>query len=181
MNSETAVDTQDFHKKQLSFFQDEVNKVDRAHQQFVVTHFHRPLYCSDDGTCSQPGKPNKLSKQAETMFYNAKVDLCITGHVHAYERTLPVYNEQVMTTDLASKTYAAPIYILQGASGNRENNKGESSWPNPEPAWSAGHSSEVGYGLLTVESAAASAVPTLHWTFFRSSDNEALDSFTLSK
>ena len=181
MNSETAVDTQDFHKKQLSFFQDEVNKVDRAHQQFVVTHFHRPLYCSDDGACSQPGKPNKLSKQAETMFYNAKVDLCITGHVHAYERTLPVYNEQVMTTDLASKTYAAPIYILQGASGNRENNKGEGSWPNPEPAWSAGHSSEVGYGLLTVESAASSVVPTLHWTFFRSSDNEALDSFTLSK
>ena len=115
------------------------------------------------------------------MFYNAKVDLCITGHVHAYERTLPVYNEEVVSNDLASKSYTAPIYILQGASGNRENNKGEGSWPSPEPAWSANHSSDIGYGLLVVESAASNPVPTLHWTFYRSSDNEALDKFTLSK
>jgi len=182
MNSETAIDTPDFHKKQLTFFQDEVAKVDREQAPFVIAHFHRPVYCSNDGSCYRSGQPpNKLAKQAEDIFLNAKVDMCISGHVHDYERTFPTYQDKVVTTDLASKTYGAPIYIVQGASGNRENNKGEGSWPNPEPAWSAGHSSDIGYGLMVVEAAAANSVPTLHWTFYRSSDNAVLDNFTLSK
>ena len=31
----------------------------------------------------------------ETMLMEAKVDLIFNGHVHAFERTLPVYQEAV--------------------------------------------------------------------------------------
>ena len=180
MNSETAIDTADFHKKQLEFFESEVGKVDRATTPWVIAHFHRPLYCSNDGACYKNGTPNKLAKQAEDMFYNAKVDMCMSGHIHSYERTYPTYQDKLITKDLSSKTYGAPIYIVQGASGNRENNKGEGSWPVPEVEWSAAHSPDVGYALMAIDSANA-AVPTLHWTFYRSSDNTVLDSFTLTK
>jgi len=86
-----------------------------------------------------------LRKQAEQLFYDYKVNPAITGHVHAYERTFPLYNDAA--TQLNYDSPQAPVYILQGGSGNREGNDG---FPSELPAWSAGHESAVGYGLMTV-------------------------------
>ncbi len=181
MNSETAIDTQNFNKKQLKFWEEELPKVDRTATPFLIAHFHRPLYCSNDGTCSRgDGKINKLTKKGEDMMYGNKVDMVISGHVHDYERTYPMYKEKLVSKDFSATTYQAPLYIVQGASGNREGNKGTSSWPSPEPEWSAGHSSDVGYGLMTVENNEGER-PTLLWQFMRSSDNVELDTFTLQK
>jgi hypothetical protein len=44
MNSETAVDTQNFHKNMLEYFAADLQTVDRAVTPFVVAHFHRPMY-----------------------------------------------------------------------------------------------------------------------------------------
>eukprot|EP00128_Syssomonas_multiformis_P001476 Colp12_sorted_trinity150504_noHs@14254 len=83
------------------------------------------------------------------------------GHVHSYQRTYPVYNQVATAHDYTSP--AAPVYILQGASGNREGNKG--SYPAPEdmPEWSAAAHTDVGYGLLTI------AQDKLDWQFWRAS------------
>lgn len=182
INSETALDTMDFHKKNIKFFDEDLNAVDRTATPFVVTHFHRPMYCTNEGSCSKVGKTNKLTKQAEDIFLKAQVDVCITGHVHEYERTYPMKDAALVSKDLSASTYQAPIYIVQGASGNREGNKG--SFPDSPPDWSAAHSNEVGYGIMTVENTAgddASVRPTMHWSYKRSADDVELDSFKLEK
>ena len=46
-------------------------------------------------------------------------------HRHSYERSLPVYRSQPTSTSNSSyASPAAPIYIVNGAAGNREGNSG---------------------------------------------------------
>ena len=99
--------------------------------------------------------------------------MVLTGHVHAYERTYPVYNNTIV-----SKSYdhpAAPVYIVQGASGNREGNKG--SFPPPEelPEWSAAQAVDVGYGLMEISS------NQISWKFFSSDSSLLVDEMTITK
>merc|ERR1719231_852474 len=98
-----------------------------------------------------------------------RVNLVITAHVHAYERTYPVYNNTKMSESYDQ--YTGPVYVLQGASGNREGNKG--SYPDEMPVWSAAHSTEVGYGLMKVTH------DLLQWHFYNSSDGAQLDYFEI--
>jgi len=66
------------------------------------------------------------------------------------------------------------VYIIQGSSGNREGNQG---FPEDEPAWAAGHSSDIGFGLLTLSRSQA------QWEFFNatSAGPVLLDSFVIEK
>jgi len=71
-----------------------------------------------------------------------QVDLVVSGHMHAYERTHPVTDDGA-TVVLPSSTDAqghdvyespkAPLYITQGNSGAAQ----EERWQSPTPAWSA--------------------------------------------
>lgn len=40
------------------------------------------------------------------LLYSHKVDLCVTGHVHAYERSHPVYKQEI--------TPDGPVHITIG-------------------------------------------------------------------
>ena len=53
--------------------------------------FHEPYY-SSQGTY-QLG--TYFQQNLESLFYQHGVDIVITGHVHAYERSFPVYNGTV--------------------------------------------------------------------------------------
>jgi len=166
MDSETAIDTGNFGSKDLDWAKEQLETtVDRTTTPWVVAHFHRPLYCS---FCVVEGKTEyksatHLTKQAEDLFYSHKVDLVISGHVHSYERSLPVYKQVV--------TPGAPVYLMQGASGNHENNKGPYPPADQLPAFVASAHNDVGYGLLTVSGDAK----TLSWSFYNSSSNLMLD------
>lgn len=183
MNSETAIDEPDFHRGMLSWMEKDLASVDRAATPFVIAHFHRPFYCSNDNQCTKSGdSPNRLTTQAEDMLYTSKVNVVLTGHVHDYERTVPVYKGKIMSPALkgvGESNYYAPIYILQGSSGNREGNKGDGSWPDASdlPEWSAAHSGDIGYGILRVQQGSN---PSMEWTFYRSEDNEMQDQATLA-
>jgi hypothetical protein len=75
-------------------------------------------------------------------------------------------------------TENAPVYIMQGASGNREGNDGNYPPLEQLPAWVASAHNEIGFGILT-QSADGS---TLKWTFYVSAgDNEVLDTVTFTK
>jgi len=62
------------------------------------TWLHRlrflPLSLSSNSGTSGACEDNAsiFRAELEQLFYEEKVDLVITGHVHAYERTYPVYN-----------------------------------------------------------------------------------------
>lgn len=63
---------------------------------------------------------NLLSSAHSMSFW--QVDLVLTGHMHCYERTLPVINGTVYTEGVSSDGSVltqpqAPVYIVQGTAG----------------------------------------------------------------
>ena len=178
MNSETAVDTPNFKQDMLDFFDKDLAAVDRMQTPFVISYFHRPLYCSNDGECTQSAdEPNRLTQQAEELLNQHQVDMVLYGHVHSYERMSHIYKGQKV--DLPEDgSYAAPVYILQGASGNREGNRASFPVENV-PEWSLAHSAELGYATLI--STAAQGGSSLKWSFYRASDNLLVDHQTYAE
>jgi len=80
-----------------------------------------------------------MMKYMEELLYNYKVDLCITGHVHSYERTHPVYNWKI--------TPDAPIHVVVGDGGNRE---GIPPFQPQQPNWSVTRIPQYGYSVFNV-------------------------------
>ncbi|CAI5978744.1 unnamed protein product [Closterium sp. NIES-65] len=69
----------------------DLSAVDRTKTPWLVVSLHEPWYHSnsDHQTDGQD-----MRKALEETLYAARVDILITGHVHAYERTTRVYNGQ---------------------------------------------------------------------------------------
>ena len=154
MNSETAVDTANFTDYEMEWVERDLKTVDRARTPWVVANFHRPMYCSNDGQCD--GYADHLKESAEDIFHQYGVNVVIAGHVHEYERTFPVYKEQATSMDYVSPT--APAYFLQGASGNREGNKG--GIPDNTAEWSAAIFNEVGLATMMI------TADSVEWTYY---------------
>jgi len=131
---------------------------------YIIVMMHRPLYCTNTlHDCN--GDAALLRDYLEDLFYKNKVDVVITGHVHAYERTFPVYHQKLDST--------APIYLLNGAGGDKEQLEG--GWNQPQESWSANRFAIYGYGLLEITKT------TLQWNFIAANNGSILDSFTLQK
>ena len=164
LNSETAIDTADFHELEIEYLKKVLSNVDRSVTPFVIVHFHRPMYCSNDDECLT--KATKLRNKIEDILFENSVDLVICGHVHSYERTLNVYNNTINS--------AGPVYIVQGGSGNREGNKGP--YPTDLPEWSANQQIVVGYGILSISN------EYMDFSFFDSNNQDvALDYVRIDK
>ena len=63
----------------------------------------------------------------EPLLFNAQVALVLSGHVHAMERTYPVYQ--------GARNSRGPVYLVLGDGGNREGLA--TQYYDPEPVWSA--------------------------------------------
>lgn len=61
---------------------------------------------------------------------------------------------------------SGPVYVVNGAGGNREGVS--SNWITPTPAWSAMQGGVAGVGTLTVANAS-----TLIWEFYRQNNGTA--------
>lgn len=59
--------------------------------------FHEPYYSTADSfsTTGAYQHATLFMQNLEPVFYKFGVDFVFTGHVHAYERTYPVYKNQV--------------------------------------------------------------------------------------
>jgi hypothetical protein len=111
LNSETAIDVPNFSKAQLSWLDGVLEDksgpegtsvyVDRSRTPWLIAHFHRPMYCSDDHACGTGS--TELRVRGEKPLHSAHTDLVLTGHVHAYERTLPVYRDHSVAAWLENK------------------------------------------------------------------------------
>eukprot|EP01089_Gocevia_fonbrunei_P018942 TRINITY_DN6537_c0_g1_i1.p1 TRINITY_DN6537_c0_g1~~TRINITY_DN6537_c0_g1_i1.p1 ORF type:complete len:473 (-),score=84.80 TRINITY_DN6537_c0_g1_i1:2-1420(-) len=112
--------------------------------KWTIVYGHRPFYCSNDNQdCG--AFSSYLRYMLEDVFYKYKVDLVMVGHKHDYERTLPVYQNRVVSDNYVNP--AAPVYVVNGCAGNREGL--EHKWvANPDP-WSVVRKSEFGYGPVS--------------------------------
>lgn len=144
-NSETAIDTANFSSSFTEFMRRDLAAVNRTAYPSVIVYFHRPMYCSNDGACTSAMESTKLKKQAEDIFQDNRVNLVLTAHIHGYERTFPIYQEVASQRDYVHPQ--APTYVMMGASGNREGNKGPY---HDVPDWSAFNDQSVGFVVMAV-------------------------------
>jgi acid phosphatase type 7 len=110
-----------------------------------------------------------VDQGGEEVLYKNKVDIVLTGHEHTYERTYPVYNH--------TQQDGAPIYLLQGGSGNREGNNGNYPPLSELPSWVAATYNQIGFGLLTQSGDGKE----ISWKFIESSTKNVLDSVSWVK
>jgi predicted MPP superfamily phosphohydrolase len=144
----------------------------RANVPWIIAMGHRPLYSSADSSyIIEYLAP--VQKAFEDLFHTYKVDLYLCGHVHAYERSWPMYKGKV-----TQKSYVNPTGLVEldaGAAGCIEGLS--NTWISPIPEWSAKrYGSSESYGILTVKSN-----EELDWVVYRSSDDAVVDSITLTQ
>ena len=105
---------------------------------------------------------------AEDTFYNAGVDLVIQCHEHSMERSFPIYKGKVLQTNYTDAP--APVYVVNGAGGNREGNAN----PHQEP-WVGFHSGDRGFARITIAGS-----QSLQYMFVEN-NGTVLDSFTITR
>ncbi|GAM24220.1 hypothetical protein SAMD00019534_073950, partial [Acytostelium subglobosum LB1] len=139
---------------------------------WIVSYAHRPMYCSGiDSWCT--GAPRaKFAKVMEDILYTYNVDIYLSGHVHSYERTLPISKNVTMGT------YAAPRATIHCVIGMGGNPGGEvAAFSTPAPEWSTGpRINDTGYSTMTFANATH-----LHWKFFDNANNSLVDSVWIVK
>lgn len=125
---------------QYQWLQEELaGRVDRSVTPWLIVIMHGPWYNSN--TAHQGNEPHMIMKKnMEDILFRYQADLTIAGHVHAYERSHPVYREQVRDDGI--------VYVVLGDAGNREGLA--PTYIDPQPAWSAFRQADYGFGVLDV-------------------------------
>lgn len=122
---------------QFNWLVADLKTIDRARTPWVFVILHAPWYTSN----SVHTTDGQLMRDTlEATLHDAKVNAYFAGHVHAYERTHPVYNNNVDAT--------GAVHVTIGDGGNREGLY--TNWNSPQPAWSAVRIAEYGHGELTL-------------------------------
>jgi len=144
--------------REYRWLEKDLQKVDRTKTPWVFTFFHTPWYCTNTAHL-QEGAP--MREGMEDLFFKYKVDIVFTGHVHAYERTVPIYK--------GVENPLGPVYITNGAGGTEEGLA--NTWIDKAP-WTAFRQSDSwGIGLVKVYNATH-----LSYEFKESHENKVLDS-----
>ena len=130
---------------------------------YIIAYGHRPMYCSnvdDMPDCSSDAQLLRAGQYGlERALSVRPVDLYIAGHQHSYERTWPVLNGTIDTTQTDVNVYVDPkfpVHLISGSGGCVEKlDEFDSIFFGP---WSAFRSATYGYGHLTVHNKTH-----LHW------------------
>ena len=131
------------YKTFLKWFEEDMIKANlpanRAKYPWIIVHGHRPLYSSSDS-----GADETVRKAMEEMFFKYGVSFSVNGHQHNYERTFPVYQDKVETSNINPN---ATIYFVTGAAGSKEMH---TPFTKDQPGWSAFRSNTFGYTRMYV-------------------------------
>ena len=158
-----------------------------AQQPWIVAYGHRPMYCThiyndwNENYCTEDASSvrdgvafngGKRQFGLEKLFFNYGVDLYVSGHMHSYERTYPVYRQQIVDTHYAGNF--GTWHLVVGAAGCSElldRFDVDAAYP-----WSVARSDSYGYGVLTVYN-----TTTMHWAQILDEDESVLDEVWVSK
>jgi len=140
---------------------------------WIIMSAHRPFYCSNDFEYSDHIPGAGLLAALETVLRQYQVDLTLTGHVHSYERTYPVFNGTVIGNITNTHLFVNPqatIHVVQGVGGALYSYGWE-----PLPVWSACRTCYYGYSQMHVNST------TLQYLYYEESSGGLVDNFTIIK
>ena len=103
---------------------DEANR-NRKERPWIIAYTHRPIYCShNDQDCNTN---SKRFKEFEHVLNKYNVDLVVAGHVHIYERMLPIRKNNIadfhyVPGDITFNSIVnpkGPVHVVQGMAGHR--------------------------------------------------------------
>ncbi|KAM4107650.1 hypothetical protein ACB094_04G161900 [Castanea mollissima] len=161
--------------EQYKFIEHCLASVDRQKQPWLIFAAHRVLgYSSDyyyglEGAFEEPMGRESLQK----LWQKYKVDLAFYGHVHNYERSCPIYQNQCVKSE--SSHYSGPvdgtIHVVVGGGGSHL-----STFSGVTPRWSLYRDYDYGFVKLT-----AFNHSSLLFEYKKSSDGKVYDSFTIAR
>jgi len=137
LSSYSATDSSSF---QYQWLEQDLKTVDRTKTPWLIVMMHVPWYNSNT---NHKNEAFLMLLDMEDLLFKAGVDLVLDGHVHAYERTLPVYQNK--------SNDCGPVYLTMGDGGNRE--RAAKPWLVPQPTWSAFREASFGVGRLALVNA----------------------------
>ncbi|KAK9668903.1 hypothetical protein RND81_13G094900 [Saponaria officinalis] len=161
--------------EQYKFIEHCLASVDRQKQPWLIFSAHRVLgYSSDyyyglEGAFEEPMGRESLSK----LWQRYKVDIAFYGHVHNYERTCPIYQNQCVNTEKNNYwgTVNGTIHVVVGGGGSHL-----SKFSTLNTSWSLYKDYDFGFGKLT-----AFNHSSLLFEYKKSRDGNVYDSFTISR
>jgi len=167
----TADETEYF---QINWLHRDLTKAvaNRNNVPWIVAFGHRPIYAPLLEKNNIPtGYSAAVQSFLEPILKEYEVDVYLTGHVHAYARTYPMYNNTVTST-----SYNNPpdtVHICAGGAGNIE---GISTFPLPLPTWyAAGNDIDFGFGTITATK------DQFIWNYYLSNTGALNDTITITK
>ena len=96
---------------QAQWLRSDLARVDRKKTPWLIAVWHTPWYTSNHHHPMSEGAA--MRESMETLMMQAEVDLIINGHVHAYERTKPVY--QLALDEARGIPCTQPLLVLFAA------------------------------------------------------------------
>ncbi|XP_047322788.1 purple acid phosphatase 18-like [Impatiens glandulifera] len=144
----------DEYSDQYSWLKADLSKVDRKRTPWLLTLFHVPWYNTN---WAHQGEGDEMMAAIEPILYASGVDIVLSGHVHAYERSKRVYKGR--------PDPCGAVHITIGDGGNREGLAHK--YKNPQPEWSLFREASFGHGELRVVNSTHS-----FWEWHRNDDDE---------
>ncbi|KAL6825324.1 Metallo-dependent phosphatase-like protein [Trichoderma camerunense] len=162
---------------QYQWLKKDLESIDRCKTPWVIAMSHRPFYSS------QVSSYQKTIRAAfEDLLLQNEVDLYLSGHIHWYERLLPLGTNGTIDQGsiINNNTYwtnpgVSMTHIINGAAGNIESHSTLDSDPLLDITTYLDQTN-FGFGALTVHNATA-----LSWNYVHGSDGSVGDKVTLLK
>ena len=172
---------------QLTWLENDLKaaNADRATRPWIFVQGHRPIYQGD--SINEP-----LQSAMEDLFHQYGVDIYFSGHVHHYERNLPVYKGQPLScSDNSSYVNpAATTYLMVGGAGNDEMDGAQAVHdPSPVQGLHGGWKESDSLGPWTVSIdegylgiGKVNIIDDKHLTFeyYRTTTGDMVDTFSLT-
>ncbi|RYG60608.1 hypothetical protein EON64_19170 [archaeon] len=148
--------TTDASSVQYNWLVQDLQGVNREVTPWVIVVMHCPWYNSNQAHYGEL-QAVLMRESMEEVFYKNRVNIVFTGHVHAYERTYPVFRNETRSDGV--------VYVTIGDGGNRE---GHANTYYEQPSWSAyRNGTQYGHGELSLWSR-----DKLTWRWVRNVDGE---------
>ncbi|KAH1141050.1 hypothetical protein GLYMA_12G012000v4 [Glycine max] len=164
------------NSEQYEWVQKDMASVNRQKTPWLIFMGHRPMYTTNHGFLPSE---NKFMEAVEPLLLENKVDLVLFGHVHNYERTCSLFQNECKAMPAKDKNgvdtydgrnYSAPVHAVIGMAGFTLD-----KFSSNVKSWSLKRISEFGYLR------AHATRNDLNLEFVISDTREVKDSFRITK
>lgn len=146
---------------QYDWLEEDLRLVNRSRTPWIIVGSHRPMYSSITREVDDKIK-SMLQSNLEPMFYKYHVDLNLFAHIHSYERSCPMYQEQCLDDGI--------VHVLIGMAGH---NLDFDTYTGAK--WSLFHDQQFGYTQISANRT------YLHFRYHHNIDDAIIDEFVLTK